>query len=242
MNRADEFLDLYKQMEALLDEKYGESAGRRGNAVTRFINEPAGREYREELDLCREVRNLLTHNPDINGHPVVDPAPALLETLRRAIARLEEPASVLEYATPASQIFVSSPGERTLAVMEAMGRRGFSHIPIIYQSQIQGVFSVSTLFSYQLNYPHETLKLRSSTIRDFKEFTPIYNHTCERFMFMKPTQTYWDAQEAFEKGNSPYKKRLAAIFITRTGDWRGRLLGMLTPWDIIGQDENGNDA
>ena len=27
MNRADEFLDLYKQMEALLDEKYGESAG-----------------------------------------------------------------------------------------------------------------------------------------------------------------------------------------------------------------------
>ena len=31
---------------------------------------------------------------------------------------------------------------------------------------------------------------------------------------MKPTQTYWDAQEAFEKGNSPYKKRLAAIFIT----------------------------
>ena len=39
MNRADEFLDLYKQMEALLDEKYGESAGRRGNAVTRFINE-----------------------------------------------------------------------------------------------------------------------------------------------------------------------------------------------------------
>ena len=66
---------------------------------------------------------------------------ALLETLRRAIARLEEPASVLEYATPASQILVTSPGERTLTVMEAMDRRGFSHIPIIYQSQIQGVFS-----------------------------------------------------------------------------------------------------
>ena len=41
---ARQFLDLYKRMEALLDEKYGEAAGRRGNAVTRFINEPAGRE------------------------------------------------------------------------------------------------------------------------------------------------------------------------------------------------------
>ena len=75
---AQEFLDLYKQMEALLDEKYGEAAGRRGNAVTRFINEPAGREYIDELDLCREVRNMLPHNPDMEGRPVVEPAPAQL--------------------------------------------------------------------------------------------------------------------------------------------------------------------
>ena len=234
---AREFLNLYKKMESLLDEKYGQDTGRRGGAVTRFINEPAGREYREELDLCREVRNLLAHNPDMDGHPVVEPAPALLETLRDAIRRLEAPTPALNFATLASELLVTAPSQKTLTVMEAMNRRGFSHIPIIFQNQMLGVFSVSTLFSYQLAYPDEPLKLANSHIDDFKEFTPIRNHDCERFMFMNPTHTYWDAQDAFEKGSSPYQKRLAAIFITKTGDWRGRLLGMLTPWDIIGKED-----
>lgn len=240
---AREFLNLYKKMESLLDERYGADTGRRGGAVTRFINEPAGREYREELDLCREVRNLLAHNPDMDGHPVVEPAPALLETLRNAIIRLEAPVPALNYATPTSALLVAGPKDKTLKVMEAMNRRGFSHIPIVAQNQIQGVFSVSTLFSYQLSYPENTIELANSTLADFQEFTMIRNHACERFMFMDPHQSYWDAQEAFEKGSSPYQKRLAAIFITKTGDWRGRLLGMLTPWDIIGrEDETDEDT
>ena len=235
---AQEFLDLYKQMEALLDEKYGESAGRRGNAVTRFINEPAGREYRDELDLCREVRNLLTHNPEMGGHPVVEPAPALLQTLREAIERLEAPPTVMQFATPVSNLMVTDFSQCTLSVMEAMERRGFSHIPILLNQQIRGVFSVSTLFSYMLEYPNQVLDLSTSKVSDFREFTSIYNHTCERFMFMTPKHTYWDAQKAFENESSPQQKRLVAIFITTTGDERGQLMGMLTPWDIIGQEES----
>lgn len=234
---AQEFLDLYKRMEALLDEKYGESAGRRGSAVTKFINEPAGRAYRDELDLCREVRNLLTHNPDMDGCPVVEPAPALITTLREAIKRLEAPAPALQYATPVGELLMASPTQSTLSVMEIMERRGFSHVPIVEANQILGVFSVSTLFSYQLAYPDQKLDVSNSKISDYQEFTSFHRHTTERFLFMNPANSYWDAQKAFEKGNSPYEKRLVAIFITKSGDARGRLLGMLTPWDIIGQGD-----
>ena len=234
---AQEFLDLYKQMEALLDEKYGESAGRRGSAVVRFINEPAGREYREELDLCREVRNLLTHNPDMDGCPVVEPAPALLRTLREAIRRLKAPQSALHYATPVEKLMIASPEQNVLPVMQAMEKRGFSHIPIVAVNQMLGVFSVSTVFSAQLTYPDRILDITQARISDFKEWTPIEKHTCERFMFMGPQHSYWEAQEAFEKSSRPSEKRLAAIFITKTGDARGRLLGMLTPWDVIGQED-----
>lgn len=233
---AQEFLDLYKQMEALLDEKYGEAAGRRGNAVTRFINEPAGREYRDELDLCREVRNLLTHNPDMDGRPVIEPAPALLQTLRDAIARLDAPPTVMQYATPASKLMVTDPNQKAYTIMEGMEKRGFSHIPIVVNRKFMGVFSVSTLFSYQLAYPQRKLNIKAALISDFSEFTAIDDHTCERFLFMTPDHTYWDAQKAFERGNSVKHKRLAAIFITSDGTATGKLLGMLTPWDIIGKE------
>ena len=131
--------------------------------------------------MCREVRNLLTHNPDMNGHPVVDPAPALLETLRGRLRGWRSPRRCWSmrrrrrrFGDVAGGAYADGDG--------GDGSAGFSHIPIISRARFRVVFSVSTLFSYQLNYPHETLKLRSSTIRDFKEFTPIYNHTCERFM------------------------------------------------------------
>ena len=233
---AQEFLDLYKQMEALLDEKYGEAAGRHGNAVTRFIKEPAGREYRDELDLCREVRNLLTHNPNMDGQPVIEPAPALLQTLRDAIARLNAPPSVMQYATLAPELTVTDPKQKAYTVMEAMEKRGFSHIPIVANGKFMGVFSVSTLFAYQLKYPERKLNIKESIICDFSEFTSIDQHICERFLFMKPEQTYWDAQKAFECGNSVKNKRLAAIFITSDGTATGKLMGMLTPWDIIGKE------
>ena len=241
MSAAQEFLNLYKQMEALLDEKYGEATGRRGNAVIRFINEPAGREYRDELDLCREVRNLLTHNPDMGGHPVVEPAPALLQTLREATARLEKPPTVTQYATPASKLMVTRSDMDTFSVMKNMEERGFSHIPIMSNKQIRGVFSISTLFSYQLAYPNHKIDLQHLKIRDFEEFTSFQGHTCERFAFMNPVCTYWDAQKEFERGSNPKKKRLAAIFITSTGDEHSELLGMLTPWDVIGQEDVTDD-
>ena len=38
----------------------------------------------------------------------------------------------------------------------------------------------------------------------------------------------------FEK-RSQRSKRLAAVFITDNGSIGGRILGMLTPWDIIGE-------
>ena len=37
-------------------------------------------------------------------------------------------------------------------------------------------------------------------------------------------------------GNSVKNKRLAAIFITSDGTATGKLIGMLTPWDIIGKE------
>ena len=234
---AQEFLDLYKQMEALLDEKYGEAAGRRGSAVTRFINEPAGREYRDELDLCREIRNLLTHNPNMDGCPVVEPAPALLQTLRQAIERLESPKTVMQYATPISRLIVTSEEAYTLDVMRNMEKRGFSHIPILSHKKVQGVFSISTLFSYQLEHASGKIDFTHSKIKDFVQFTNLQGHTCERFLFMKPSHTYWDAQLLFERGSKSRTKRLAALFVTQTGDEMGELLGMLTPWDIIGRED-----
>ena len=80
-----------------------------------------------------------------------------------------------------------------------------------------------------MTYSNRKIDFNDSKIKDFAQFTDFQGHACERFMFMKPDSTYWDAQLAFERRSNPKRKRLAAIFVTPTGDEHGELLGMLTP-------------
>ena len=71
-------------------------------------------------------------------------------------------------------------------------------------------------------------------IDNFRELLPPDRHENERFLFMTKDATIFKVRNEFEK-RSQRSKRLAAVFITDNGSIGGRILGMLTPWDIIGE-------
>lgn len=229
--RDEEFLNLYKTLEELLTEKYGKTSSGWGSVVVQFMNDKEGRKYKEQLDLCREIRNLLSHHPDINGESVIQPSQAMLDFLNEVIEFVKRPPRALDFATPFEEILKANLSQKIMPLMKKMERRGFSHVPILDSGEFVGVYSVSTLFMYILdnkilapNYDME--------IRDFIDYIPLDIHTTERYAFLPKYATVVQAQSMFEQP-SKRSKRLAAIFITDNGDRNGRLLGMLTPWDVL---------
>lgn len=58
----------------------------------------------------------------------------------------------------------------------------------------------------------------------------------ENYEFVSKDATYITVRKKFEhvKGKN---KRVSVIFITETGSPEERLLGMLTPWDVLGEPE-----
>ena len=61
--RSDEFIDLYKQLEDELEVKFSTAKQRRYSSVVfEYINHYESAPVRETLNLCREIRNLMTHN------------------------------------------------------------------------------------------------------------------------------------------------------------------------------------
>jgi len=93
------------------------------------------------------------------------------------------------------------------------------------------VFSVSTVFSHLLRHPgfHPD---EAAPLSLFADLLPVDRHG-ERFLFMDNGATYADVKHAFEE--PPERgRRLAAVFLTETGDASQRLLGMATPWDVLG--------
>ena len=58
--RSERFLKLYRVLEGLLDKRY--SGRREGSSVVmEYLRDDDSEPYRQQLDLCREIRNLLTH-------------------------------------------------------------------------------------------------------------------------------------------------------------------------------------
>ena len=89
MTKTETFIELYKQLEELAVSRYGYPPD--GRAVYQLERRTEFRSLKEELNYCREVRNLLQHRPRIGESFPVEPSGAMLELLRTVIAKVEDP-------------------------------------------------------------------------------------------------------------------------------------------------------
>ena len=230
-DKADEFLDRYRALEEALVKKYDLDEKSYGSPVVKFISDRESEPYRDRLNVCREIRNLLSHHAEFGGERIVQPSDMLIKFLEKVTEYVLRPPLALECATLYADILKTTPSQKAQTVMKKMERQGFSHVPVIENGGCTGVFSVSTVFTYSLMHGMSVIT-DDMLISDFAEILPIEKHTTERFMFVDRNATIHDVLTEFDR-RVQNRKRLAAVFITDNGSRGGRILGMLTAWDLI---------
>ncbi len=228
--KVDRFLDLYKQLEEILREK-GMTHGR-SSIVMQFMSSPEGRPFKDELNTCREMRNILAHNQDIDGEAPFVPTDGAIKALEKILQYLKMPPLALSKGTRYENLICAKLSDRAKPIMEKMVSRGYSHIPVFENGVLFGVFSISTIFSYALE--HGGIRVDENTlIRDFEDDLPIESHIAESFEFASADTTSVQAESLLKKASGPESKRIAALFITQNGSEKERILGMVTPWDVL---------
>lgn len=230
--RAERFLRRYRVLEGLLEKRYGEPE--QGSVVFEYLRSDDSEPCRYELNLIREIRNLLTHNAVESGQPVVEPSEGVLRSLEKVIAYVEKPRLAVECGTPAERILCAYRNDRIEDVMHRMRRQGFSNAPVMERNQIIGVFSVGALFAFFEERGLEALD-RDARIGDLGEHIDIARSGRENYRFLPETTTVVEARAAFQRYRER-NDRLRAIFITPTGNSGERLLALLTPWDVMKDD------
>ena len=237
--RAERFLRRYRVLEGLLEKRYGDTS--RGSVVYEYIRSDDSAEYRYELNLIREIRNLLTHNALEAGQPVVEPSVSVLNALERVIEHVSKPQLAQERGTPADQILCAHRNDPAENIMHMMRRRGFSNVPVMEQNQIVGVFSVGALFQYLEKNGLNALN-RDTRISDLGACIEIQAEGAENYRFMSQDTTVTEARAAFQR-YVRRNERLRAIFITATGSPQEKLIALLTPWDVMkDNDLNGEES
>lgn len=231
--RVNQFLDLYKQIEDILDEKYRNARRHYSSAVYEFIKDYESAPVRDKLDLCRHIRNLMAHSANMDGQPVVVPSQPVVDALQEALEFVSRPPLAMDYATKAERVLKVGPDQKVLRVMELMDKNGYSHVPVMKNDRFYGVFSVGSVFRYLLRRRGKGLD-PEATIKDLKGYLAVAEHT-ENYEFVAADTTYIDVRQRFEQVRGK-NKRVSVIFITEDGKPDQPLLGMLTPWDVLGEE------
>lgn len=187
--------------------------------------------YIQELRTFADMRNMLIHNPyKKDADPLFYPHSYIVKRYAEIISNLLNPIKALKVAVLGPIIFTATLDTPIQKLMKTMTDKNYTHVPIMKNNVMIGIFSENTLLSYLVTNK-EGLILKDATVADFSEFIKLENHINEYFEFVPRNTLLSKVEEIFHKGVKD-TKRIAVVYITESGKSTEKILGMITPWDI----------
>lgn len=226
MSKTEQFLDLYKQLETACSNILGIQ---KNNFISALSHRADFKNIGSELDYIRDVRNLLTHRPQIDEKYAVEPTDAIIDLLESIIKKINDPLTAMEIMVPVSNILYGTFDSKVLSAMNEMYKKAFTHLPILDDQRVVGVFSDNTLMNYILHGNNEVSSdITFSQIEDVLSFN---QHPAETFRFVKRNELVSNISDLFDKSLKD-SERIGMIFVTEHGKSEEKLLGIITAWDV----------
>lgn len=225
---AERFLDRYKTLEELTSRKYNLSSSASPIAYLEKQKEFAS--YQIKLAYCRDIRNFLSHEPKISGEFAVTPSEKMIELLEEVTELVMNPPRCKDVAIKIQDIYYKSLRDNVLESIKEMNHGKFSHIPILEDGVVVGVFSKSSLFNYFVE--------NNKFITEDLCFSDISEHIClkcdgqEHYRFCKYDEKVDVVKKLFED-NYKNDNRISIVFLTKNGTKKEKLMGMVTLYDIL---------
>ena len=180
------------------------------------------------------MRNLLQHKQKIGGEYPVQPTEEMIAFLERTIDSLKNRKKCSEIMVPADKIYSRKTTDTVRGTLGKMKEASFSNIPVLYENGfVAGVFTAFSLFSLIADLGGEKIP-EELTFANVKEYIAFDYHKTEEFRFAGAALYVDELKEIFERSYSG-GKRLSMVFITSNGKKDGKLLGIVSPWDVLGK-------
>ena len=225
---TEEFLDKYKQLENTVRNEYNLS---NNDSVMNFlISNKEFKEIENELDLCRDIRNLLSHNPKINGEYLVYPSEEMIKLLDEVIQKVTKPLKASNVMVKKSELCFRGMQDNVKEAMAAMKEHSYKYIPILEDGVLVGMFSAKTILDIMTSEGVDAFK-DDATFERISKYIAIENVSSKTFAFVGNSTPLCEVKDIF-KEDVEHKERINIIFVTQHGKSDEKLLGIITAWEI----------
>ena len=231
-SRTERFLDEYRRLEADAAAEYHLS--NLESVMSFLMRRPEFRSIRAELDYCREVRNLLSHMPKVGGRYAVEPSEEMIALLERTARRIRNPERAKHICVPKSRMTWRKMSDPVFPAMREMNEKLYSHIPILEDDVVVGVFSENTLIGCLLDAGRVNID-SATRFSDLAKYLPLDAHRAESFRFVGRNTPTAELEAIFAEAQAR-SERIGLVFVTHSGKPTEKVLGILSPSDMAGVD------
>ena len=237
---ADKLIDLFKELEQLIKlecEKVGINTENEDISTLIFRLSKKNnliRNYKKDLDIIRDVRNINSHIKDDKYKYVVCPSPDINIRLENIINEIKKPPVIINsnIMIKWNDIYKREITDNVFETIKTMSEKVYTFVPILEKNKFIGVFSENTLLD--VIKKDECIILDGKTdFSQFKENLEVDNHSMEKFEFISRNTNIYDVQALFNNYFSNGKV-LGCVFVTEHGNKNESILGMFTAWDVLG--------
>lgn len=197
-------------------------------------NEPKKYQYllnkhRNEMDTFRYMRNTLSHNL-INGEDPFIVSKSVVDLISKYLIDIKE--KVYSFSVKTNKMIVVNYTDTLKEVIDLMGKNNYSYIPIV-DNDLKVVGIVSSDSIIDIFNEKEKLKVNEEDkLFKYSSYFSIENNENSFYLFISKNMFMFELEDLVEKYQNTTHK-LGIILITEHGHRNERVLGLLTPWDII---------
>jgi len=239
MANHNKLLALYNELDSLLRTRYKECDYSK-SCIMRFIKDLSNSGYplyvqaSKRLNMIRILRNDLIHEFDMNQTSLIEVTDETINFLEDMIKEIKYPQKAIDFATKTKDLLVvnvDNPKYNFIELVNIMRERGFTHVPVVNNSGILlGVFSPYVLFDYLSKNKGESIN--TANIEEIAKLCRLENHSSEKYEFIASYRNKSDVSQLFVQ-NYEKNRRIAAVFVTKTGSPDEPLLGLIVLKDLF---------
>ncbi|MHA6260908.1 CBS domain-containing protein [Sporosarcina sp. CAU 1771] len=226
---SDRFIMAYNRIEKSMDKESGLTGYmpfyrlidkvKKNNAIVR--------KFEDDLREFADLRNAIVHNRTGVDYAIAEPHDNVVELIEYIDRKLSEPVTVgVLFQRKVHTLKVSDTLERGL---ELIRKKRFNKIPIYDNGKFIGLITAAGITFWLANtYSDGEVSRETTTLSD------VYFHEKKEkaYRFIDKNLSVYEAEEYFKK-SVVQGRRLEALLITENGQANEKLLGIITPLDLL---------
>ncbi|OIJ15275.1 hypothetical protein BKP35_05355 [Anaerobacillus arseniciselenatis] len=186
--------------------------------------------YLNDLRDITYLRNAIVHDKNYPETAIAEPHTHIVEKLEHILKEIQKPQKVIPlFKKDVKTLKATSTLSEVLHLMKSYS---YTQFPAFNDNQFVGLITDRSIVRWMAqNIDDIEVKIRKDDIK-VSDILFVQKEK-KNVVFVDKNQNLFDIQQKFLNHRDQYLTRLEAVLITETGDPLEKLLGIITPFDLL---------